>query len=246
MPSIFCHGNTPSLENLFPKHHHRGDDECRGGSRHGLHCVYQFREDRNGREFLDRTSCVLPPTINHMCCDTNARPANKSFTRPCLTEDIGGAKVTRKGRREITVVELEDDYSDLPFEVEEMPYVPERDLDGLGKNTPEYRDRVAQAEMAAQWINAHCGSGGCHDGETQEQLVLPFCGLDVPGPSSCASFVNPWDVQAVGSASRPIEVDDEDEDEEMNDEEMNFEEGETPDVFGDRHFQDDEEMDIDE
>lgn len=250
-PMIFCHANMPTLENLYPKHHHRENHQCRRGAGHSLHCVFQIRKDSKGKESVDKTSCILPPTVRHMCCETNAPPF-KSFTRPPILKPVGGAGVVRQGRDFSVAGELEDDYSDLPVEVAEMPYVPERDLDDLVKGEPAYREGVVKAEKAAQLLNSLCGGGACH-GQPLQLQELPVCSLGAaPGPSSSAPMMfSPWDAQAglepLGSASRPIVVDEEDEDDDDDDEyEDENEEEDEPDVFGDRHFHDDDEMDLED
>ncbi|ROW10125.1 hypothetical protein VMCG_02090 [Cytospora schulzeri] len=231
-PRIFFQANVPTLENLYPKHHHLADHKCPIGARHKLHCVFQFRRDGNDREFIDKTSCTVPPSVRHTCCRTNARPLNKPFSRPPATiVEVGAGGVvvsSREGRGgrgrggDFSVVgELESDYSDLPVEVEEMPFDPARDLDEVGRMAFGYTERVAMADLAAECVN---------------------------------SFSSPWDALAglepLGSSSRPIVLEDDndndEEDEDEEEEEGGEEEEEEPDVFGDRHFHDGDEMDLDE
>lgn len=277
-PKIFFQANMPTLENLYPKHHHQGDHKCPAGAAHELHCVFQFRTDGKGREFVDKTSCTIPPSVRHTCCTTNARPPNKPFAPPPPTVQVGAAGVVvrrargGRGAGVFSVVgELDSDYTDLPVEVEEMPFEPARDLDEVGRRAFGYSDCVAMAELAASTVNSLCDGGGCQrpDYGLLQQLgqPQPAYGYCVPGLSTFAP-VPGWDVQVgpepLGSVSRPIVVDDdndeedEDGDEDIEDEEEieeededeeeegveEGEEDEEPDVFGDRHFQDDEEMDL--
>lgn len=241
-PMIFCHANTPTLENLYPKHHHREDHQCPRGAAHRLHCVFQFRTDSRGRESGDKTSCILPPTVQHQCCQTNAQP-HKAYIRPTITTQLCGAGVVWHGRNFVVTGEREDDYSDLPVEVEGLPFAPERDLDEVERSSPEYRERAARAEEAARLINEVCDGGDCHgqsQQQQQQQQKLPGRGLGVPG-MYCSSgpmyshLDAPARLEPLGSAFRPIVVNDDEDDEKG-----------TPDVFGDRHHHHvEDEMDLD-
>lgn len=255
--------NRPSIENPYPKHHHLEDHRCRIGHDHELHCIFQFR-----RGIVDRRSCIVPPSVRHTCCDTNAWPSNRGIAPPANAVEVrGGMVVQRGGRGGFEVVgEREDDYTDLPVKVEVMGFVPGRDLDELGRRCFGYGEQIDMIEKAGiprgeEWLNGmycdgHRGGGTCcppqPPGTRQQQQWPPGCEMGVPGPSvsSVAHGHSPRAVQAghhaLGTASKPIELDDSDGNSDDEHENEREHEEEEQDAFGDRHFHGDEDSDEDD
>ncbi|KUI61918.1 hypothetical protein VP1G_09076 [Cytospora mali] len=255
--SIFFEANMPTIENPYPKHHHIEDHDCVIGSAHELHCVFQYRKYGKDREVIDRRSCIIPPNVRHTCCNPNAWPKNKwLFRPPSNMMDVGeGEVVVRQGYRgSFSVVgDRESDFSDLPVAVQDIAFDPSRDLDELGRRLFGYREKVGMMEEATKWINSFCDSvsSNCerpvHARQQQQpqpqQTTIQGRGLGVPGscapgPSSCPLTNDPWNAQTgpdhrLGSASRPIVLDDDQEDDDIQ-EEQELE------AFGDRHFHGDE------
>lgn len=99
-----------------------------------VHCIFRVLE---GRNVPDKRLCIVPATVKHHCCETNARPANKQFRRrPEMIEGGQGSVQVTDGRGTLSVVsgreqELEQ-LCGVPVEVRPVPFVPERDLDELG------------------------------------------------------------------------------------------------------------------
>ncbi|KAI3392767.1 hypothetical protein diail_5203 [Diaporthe ilicicola] len=223
---VFFQANRPSLENLYPRHHHRPDHECPIGAAHSVHCVFRFLPGR--RDVLDRRLCIIPATVKHHCCETNARPVNKTFRRrPDMIDGGRGSIQVTGGRGTISMVAAEgrQDVEDcgVPVEVSPMPFVAARDLDELGRQLYGHEGGgVGLAEGG--W--ALLDKGGSPDdqgddeaGECQLHAVPEFSRehQQIHEGRPCLSA-------APGStASRPIVLEEEDGDEEL-------------DVFGDRHF----------
>ncbi|KAL1876255.1 hypothetical protein Daus18300_002883 [Diaporthe australafricana] len=236
---VFFQANRPSLENLYPRHYHRPDHECPIGAAHAVHCVFRFLPGR--RDVADRRLCIIPATVKHHCCETNARPVNKTFRRrPDMIDGGCGSVQVTGGRGTISVVAEEGEQDleqpcDVPVDVRPMPFVADRDLDELGRRLYGHERRAG--------VGARGGGGEAGDEEEAGQCRLHAvpglsrehqqihhgrpCLLNAPSPGSCSARPSP---PAPGSAaSRPIVLE-EDEDEE-------------PDVFGDRHFYGDEDYD---
>lgn len=250
---VFFHANRPSIENPYPRHHHRPDHECPIGADHGVHCVFRFLE---GRNVPDKRLCIIPATVKHHCCETNARPVNKTFRRrPEMIDGGHGSVQVTGGRGTISMVsgreqELEQ-HCAIPVEVRSMPFVPERDLDELGRHLYGQKERVGGSVEGERSSTGPSPSNYTNDNDGKDDLATGQCRLHaVPGlsreheqihqgrPCLLADTV-PAPPPAPGSAaSRPIILEGEDEGEEE------------PDVFGDRHFYGDdgfdEEMEIDE
>lgn len=250
---VFFHANRPSLENPYPRHHHRPDHECPIGAAHAVHCVFRFLE---GRNVPDKRLCIIPATVRHHCCETNARPVNKTFRRrPEMIDGGQGSVQVTGGRGTVSVVSGQDleteQHCGVPFEVRSMPLVPERDLDELGWQLYDRVLGVAEGEGEGE------GAGDGDDDETNDQChlhavpglsrehqqihqgrpcVLASPSNPAPGAPLSAQTSPPPGIGSV--ASRPIVLDGEDEG------------GEEPDVFGDRHFYGDdgfdEEMELDD
>ncbi|KUI73218.1 hypothetical protein VM1G_08820 [Cytospora mali] len=255
--SIFFQANMPSVENPYPRHHHLEDHECVIGAAHEIHCVFQYRKYGNDREAIDRRSCIIPPIMRHTCCNPNAWPKNKWLFRPPSNMiDVGeGEVVVKQGYRgSFSVVgERESDFSDLPVAVQEIAFDPSRDLDELGRRLFGYQEKVGMMEEAMKWINSFCDSvsSSCeqpvHDRQQEQpqpqQPTIPGRGLGVPGscspgPSSSTLINGPLNAQTgpdhrLGSASRPIVLDGDQEEDDIQEEQE-------PEAFGDRHFYDDE------
>lgn len=239
---VFFHANRPSLENLYPRHHHRPNHECPIGAAHTVHCVFRFLEARN---VPDKRLCIIPATVRHHCCETNARPVNKTFRRRPEMVDGGHDSVrVMGGRGTVSVVsgqELEtEQHCGVPFEVRSMPLVPERDLDELGWQL--------YAGEGAVWSSPVDHTGHCDE---EDDMTTDQCRLHaVPGLSRehqqihqgrpcllanlspgqpLSAGTSPPDIGSV--ASRPIVLDGEDEGEEE------------PNVFGDRRLYGDDGFD---
>ncbi|KAK7740672.1 hypothetical protein SLS53_005140 [Cytospora paraplurivora] len=236
-PKIFIQANMPTLENLYPRHHHLEDHLCPIGAAHELHCVFQLRRGGNGHsndndkategDIVDKRHCIIPPNIRHTCCATNAWPKNKRILPPPRgMMEVGEDEVVRRGGRGTVYVVSErpeeSDYSDLPVEVRAVGFVPAWDLDEWGRRLFGYREKTEMVEREGvavrgeEWVN---GCGGLDAGgadscrvEVYTQQLMP--GQYVPGPSCCAErpIYGHKDVQTgsetVGSASMPIVLDD--------------------------------------
>lgn len=253
---VFFHANRPSLENPYPRHHHRPDHECPIGAAHAVHCVFRFLA---GRDVADKRLCIIPATVRHHCCETNARPVNKTFRRrPEMIDGGQGSVQVTGGRGTISMVsgrELELEHCGAPVEVRSMPFVPERDLDELGRQLYGNKaEGVAEDECARPPPCDHDGEKSREDDEASQCRLHTVLGLsrehqqihqgrpcvlaDPPlgtSPSAAKTSSQP----APGSAaSRPIILEEDHESEEE------------PDVFGDRHFYGDDgfdgEMDLDD
>ncbi|ROW13873.1 hypothetical protein VPNG_03518 [Cytospora leucostoma] len=280
-PKVFFQANMPTLENLYPRHHHLEDHRCPIGAAHELHCVFQFRRDINPNsntndkakegDTVDKRHCIVPPNIRHTCCATNAWPKNKRILPPPrgIMEVDEDEVIRRGGRGTVYVVSErpgESDYSDLPVEVREVGFVPAWDLDEWGRRLFGYREKVemveregvAERNRGEEWTNGCGGVDGDGDDSCRVEVYtrhfLP--GPYVSGPSypSGQLMYGHKDAQAgfdtVGSASMPIVLDDssDDDDEAMEEEDFHQEvareeEEESPDVFGDRHFYGDDDID---
>lgn len=212
-----------------------------------MHCVFRFLP---GRDIADKRLCIVPATVRHHCCETNARPVNKTFRRrPEMIDGGRGSVQVTGGRGTISVVsgrELELEHCGAPVEVRSMSFVPERDLDELGRRLYGHEEKVgaieADVEGAQLSPGAHTSGNDVDDNEATEQCRLYAvlglsreheqihqgrpCVLAEPSPSP---GVSPQ--LAPGStASRPIIL-------------VEHEVEEEPDVFGDRHFYGDDDFD---
>lgn len=256
---VFFHANRPSLENPYPRHHHRPDPECPIGAAHVVHCVFRFLE---GRNVPDKRLCIIPATLRHHCCETNARPVNKTFRRrPEMMDGGHGSVKVTGGRGTVSVVSGQDleteQHCGVPFEVRSMPLVPERDLDELGWQLYDKVQGFAEdeGEAAVRFPPVdHTGACDGNDDKTTDQQChlhavpglsrehqqihqgRPCLLANPPNPSPGAPLsAQTSPPSGIGSvASRPIVLGGEDE------------VGEEPDAFGDRHFYGDEEMGLDE
>lgn len=254
---VFFHANRPSLENPYPRHHHRPGHECPIGAAHAVHCVFRFLE---GRNVPDKRLCIIPATVRHHCCETNARPVNKTFRRrPEMVSGGQGSVQVTGGRGTVSMVSGQDleteQHCGVPFEVHPMPFVPERDLDELGWQLYGHHEKV-RGLVECEGSSTAPSPGDCHTGDGHGKDGAAAAGqcrlYAVPGLSRehqqihqgrpCL-LVNPspgvppsaraLPPPAPGSAaSRPIVLEGEDEGEE-----------EEPDVFGDRHFYGDDDYD---
>lgn len=163
----------------------------------------------------------------------------------------GSVQVTG-GRGTISMVSGRDEelqHCGVPVEVRSMPFVPERDLDELGRRLYGHKDKagVVESESGQTSPGGHPDEGDEEDDEATGQCQLravpglsrehqqihqgrPCVLADQPPNPSPSARTSPR--PAPGSAaSRPIILGDEDEDEEE------------PDVFGDRHFYGDDDFD---
>lgn len=254
---VFFHANRPSLENPYPRHHHRPDHECPIGAAHAVHCVFRFLP---GRDVADKRLCIIPTTVKHHCCETNARPVNKTFRRrPEMIDGGHGSVQVTGGRGTISMVsgrDLELEHSGTPVEVRSMSFVPERDLDELGRRLYGHEEKAGAVEgsgsgSASPWAHSshgnHTGDGEVKDGHPSSECRLHAilglsrehqqihqgrpCVLAGPSPGPPPSSRTPQ--LAPGSAaSRPIIL-----------EEGNDDVEEEPDAFGDRHFYGDDDFD---
>lgn len=133
---FFVHNATrPSLANLVPTHHHLLDHECPSGGQHEMHCV--FTSPRVPK-------CIIPHTVKHNCCKTRLYPPNKRICQPpALVEapPANGRVVVKQGSGTVmmttrttttTSVKDEEEYADLPIDVQSMPLDPQRDFDVMG------------------------------------------------------------------------------------------------------------------
>ncbi|KAG8167021.1 hypothetical protein KVR01_002710 [Diaporthe batatas] len=252
---VFFHANRPSLENPFPRHHHRPDHECQIGAAHAVHCVFRFLE---GRNVPDKRLCIIPATVRHHCCETNARPVNKTFRRrPEMIDGGHGSVQVTGGRGTVSVVSGQDleteQHCGVPFEVRPMPLVPERDLDELGWQLYNKVRGLADGAVRSSPVD-HAGDCDESDDEATDQCQLHAvpglsreheqihqgrpCLLANPSPGAPPSAQTSPPPGIGSAASRPIVLDGEDEG------------GEEPDAFGERHFYGDdgfdEEMELDE
>lgn len=237
---VFFQANRPCLENLYPRHHHRPDHECTIGAAHAVHCVFRFLPGK--RDIADRRLCIIPATVKHHCCETNARPVNKTFRRrPDMIDGGCGSVQVTGGRGTISVAAKEGkgdlEHCDLPVEIRPMPFVAERDLDELGWRLYGHEGGAGVVARGGVGEEGDEEAGQCRlhavTGLSREHQQIHQgrpCLLNAPSPDSRSARLSP---PAPGSAaSRPIVLEDEDEDED-----------EEPDVFGDRHFYDDEDFD---
>lgn len=233
---VFFHANRPSLENPYPRHHHRPDHECPIGAAHAVHCVFRFLA---GRDVADKRLCIIPATVRHHCCETNARPVNKTFRRrPEMIDGGRGSVQVTGGRGTISMVsgrELELEHCGAPVEVRSMPFVPERDLDELGRRLYGHEEKVGAVEDAVEGARpspgAHTENGVGEDNEAGQCGLHAVLGLSrehrqIHQGRPCVLADPP-----LGSAaSRPIILEEHEAEEE-------------PDVFGDRHFYGDDDFD---
>ncbi|KAJ0123149.1 hypothetical protein J7T55_011613 [Diaporthe amygdali] len=246
--TVFFQTNRPSLENLYPRHHHRPDHECPIGAAHSVHCVFRFLP---GKDVADKRLCIIPATVKHHCCETNARPVNKTFRRrPDMIDGGRGSVQVTGGRGTISMVSGRDElvHCGVPVEVRSMPFVAERDLDELGRRLYGYEGKLRVVECESEVGHARDGSdspddragdGGGEDGartcrlravpglsrEHQQIHEGRSCVLD--GPSLGPCLARPSLPPAPGSAAcRPILLREQEED-----------------VFGDRHFYGDDDYD---
>lgn len=242
---VFFHANRPSLENPYPRHHHRPDHECPIGAAHAVHCVFRFLA---GRDVADKRLCIIPATVKHHCCETNARPVNKTFRRrPEMIDGGHGSVQVTGGRGTISMVsgrELELEHCGVPVEVRPMPFVPERDFDELGRRLYGQKEKVGVPEdegarpspgkTTGDSIEESDDAGQCRlhavlglSREHQQIHQGRPCVLADPSPASARMSARP----APGSAaSRPIVLEEHEDEEE-------------PDAFGDRHFYGDDDFD---
>lgn len=248
---VFFHANRPSLENPYPRHYHRPDHECPIGAAHAVHCVFRFLP---GRDVADKRLCIIPATVRHHCCETNARPVNKTFRRrPEMIDGGHGSVQVTGGRGTISVVsgrDLELEHCGAPVEVRAMPFVPERDLDELGRQLygPKEKVRVAEVEVEAAQPSpvVQAGDDDVEDNQTPSQCRLHAvpglsrehqqihqgrpCVLADPPPGPSRSALTSSRSAPGSAASRPIILEEHEAEEE-------------PDVFGDRHFYGDDDFD---
>lgn len=242
---VFFHANRPTLENPYPRHYHRPDHECPIGAAHAVHCVFRFLA---GRDVADKRLCIIPATVKHHCCETNARPVNKTFRRrPEMIDGGHGSVQVTGGRGTISMVsgrEQELEHCGVPVEVRPMPFVPERDFDELGRQLYGHKEKVGVPEDEGARPSPGDNTGDSIDvsedaGQCRLHAVLGLsrehqqihqgrpCVLADPSPACARMSARP----APGSAaSRPIVL------EELEDEEE-------PDVFGDRHIYGDDDFD---
>lgn len=164
----------------------------------------------------------------------------------------GSVQVTG-GRGTISMVsgrELELEHCGVPVEVRSMPFVPERDLDELGRRLYGHKEKVGVAEDEAYRSSPgdNTGDSSRENDEAGQCRLHAVPGLSrehrqihegrpcvladpSPGPPPASARMPPR--PAPGSAaSRPIVLEEGNEDEE-----------EEPDVFGDRHFYGDDDFD---
>ncbi|KAH8755344.1 hypothetical protein F5883DRAFT_686906 [Diaporthe sp. PMI_573] len=249
---VFFHANRPTLENPYPRHHHRPDHECPIGAAHAVHCVFRFLE---GRNVPDKRMCIVPATVQHHCCETNARPVNKTFRRrPEMIDGGHGSVQVTGGRGTVSVVsgqELKTQQNcGIPFEVCSLPFVPGRDLDELGRRLYGPHGMVrglneGEGAVRNSPVN-HTGDCDEEDGKTTDQCHLhAFPGLSrehqqihqgrpclltnpSPGPP-LSPRTSPLPDPRVYSFLMIIRGKDEI--------------GEEPDAFGDRHFYDEASFD---
>jgi hypothetical protein len=139
------HANQPSIENPYPRHQHRPDHECSIGGEHLIHCAFGFLE---GTNVLDRSLCIIPATVQHRCCEMNAeQPINEQFYRRPEMIDGGRGSVQVTGGMGTTSMvpwgeQETEQYCDVPVEARSMPFVPERDLDEMGRHAYGYEAGV--------------------------------------------------------------------------------------------------------
>ncbi|KAH8765327.1 hypothetical protein F5883DRAFT_522643 [Diaporthe sp. PMI_573] len=126
----------------------------------------------------EKRLCIIPATVRHHCCETNARPVNKTFRRrPKMIDEGHGSVQVTGGRCTVSVVSGQElgteQHCGVPFEVRSMPLVPERDLDELGWQLYEKVQGLVEGEGAVPSSPSdHTGDCDGENGKTTDQCHL--------------------------------------------------------------------------